>query len=317
MPKVIIISAYHNRENLVDETLAGIAAQSYTDYQAYFYDDGSTDNTYEQLKKFESDKITAVKQNNIGLVTTFINAIGSTDSDYIAIQGSGDYSYPERIARQVEYMDSHPDCAVVGCYSEVVAPNETRYNKIDVQPNVIEQLYKENPFVQGETLIRRSAYEQCGGYRSFFTFRQDLDLWLRIAEHGRLHVLPEVMYRCYRVPNSVSLDVNKLYVAMACRNFAVYCSRERRAGRGDPLDKRGAVAALVRPRSKQLALAYQASARNFALQGKHADARVLLDASFNEYKTNAAVLTDKLLSNPRLMKLYLKASDVRQKLNNR
>lgn len=310
MPKVVVISAYYNRENLVEETLRGITEQSFSDYHAYFYDDGSKDSTFEKLKSFESEKITAIQQSNRGLVKTFIDAISGTDSDYIAIQGSGDYSYPDRLRKQVEYMDAHPDCAVVGCYSEVVS-HITRYNKTDVKPDVIQQLYKDNPFVQGETLIRRSMYEKCGGYRPFFTYRQDLDLWLRIAEHGRLYVLPEVLYRCYRVPDSVSLDVNKLFVAMACRDFAVYCAKERQAGRPDPLDARGAVAALVRPRSKELALSFQKTARNFALQGKIADAQVLLNASMRECQTIPAMVTTKILSNPLLLKMYTFASKLR------
>lgn len=303
MTRTVLISAYYNRENLVEETLAGIAAQTYEDFKAYFYDDGSKDETYRELKRFESERINVFRQANKGLVRTFIDAIEQTDSEFIAIQGSGDYSHPERLARQVAYMDANPDCVVVGCYSELVA-DKTTIDRTDVASDVFAQLYKGNPFYHGETLIRRSAYEKCGGYREFFTYRQDLDLWLRIAEHGRLYVLPEVLYRCYKVPDSVSLNPEKLFRAMACRDFAVYCAKERHAGRPDPLDVHGPVAALERPRSRELALALQRRARQLASKGKLEDAQILLRASRNELNTVKTQISATIISNPLLLRTY-------------
>lgn len=303
MSKTVLISAYYNRENMVEETLESIAAQTCNDFKAYFYDDGSKDNTYQQLKRFESERINVIQQSNKGMVKTFIDAIKQTDSEYIAIQGAGDYSYPERLARQVAYMDANPDCAVVGCYSEVRADKVSIFG-VDIEPDVISQLIKGNAFSHGETLFRRSAYEKCGGYREFFTYRQDLDLWLRMAEHGRLYVIPEVLYQSYKVPDSVSLNPEKLCRAMACRDFAVYCARERRAGRPDPLDKYGQIAALERPRSRELALSLQRRARQLASKGKLEDAKILLRASRNELNTLKTQLSSTIIASPLLLNMY-------------
>ena len=284
MPSVVIISPYYNRATVVDRTVLGIINQTYSDYKAYFIDDGSKDDTFLELNKYSSEKILAIKQKNIGFTNTLIATIEKTDSEYIAIQGSGDCSFPNRLAHQVQYLNDNPDVVMVGCHRVTVfeSTGEELAVRPTVESDVRKQLFYCNPFTQGEVLIRRSAYVKCGGYRSFFTYRQDLDLWLRISDYGRLAIIPEILYRNYKLRKSVSGDVRQLFAAMACRDFAVYCARERLAGCPDPLDQKGPVAALMRPRSKTLAFDLSHAAGRQALNGNRQEAEFLLAAAFNE-----------------------------------
>lgn len=305
MPRVVVISPYYNRAHVVDRTVSGIVNQTYQDYAAYFIDDSSKDATYAELTKFSSPKIHVSTQANIGFTRTMINTINSTDSEYIAIQGSGDVSYPARLEKQIACLDANPDVVLVGCHRDQVS--EVTGEEIELRPVVEadakQQLFRENPFAQGEVVMRRSAYLKAGGYRPFFTYRQDLDLWLRLSDHGRFVIVPERLYRIYKLPHSVSEDVKKLSVAMACRDFAIHCARERLAGRPDPLDRDGPVAALVRPRSATLAddLAFAAWRR--ALRGDRAEAEFLLAAALREKPTMAAVKTGILITMPGLQAL--------------
>ncbi|GAA0740596.1 glycosyltransferase [Ideonella azotifigens] len=285
MPKVTLISAFYNRAAVVERTVAGLQRQTFADFEAHLIDDASKDGTLGELLKHASQKLLVHTQPNMGFVNTMISAIARTDSEYIAVLGSGDECLPERLAKQVAYLDAHPDVGVVGCHSEIVfeSGGATEHWRPEVQADVKQQLFHGNPFIHGDVMMRRSAYEQAGGYRAFFTYRQDLDLWLRISDHARLAVLPEVLYRCYKLKQSVSEDVRKLIVAMTCRDFAVYCARERLAGRPDPLQAGGPVAALMRPRSRALAedLAYAAQRR--ALRGERTDAALLVAAALREH----------------------------------
>jgi len=297
MSKVTVISPYYNRAALVERTVRGIEAQTYGDYIAYFIDDGSQDNTFAELKKFESGKIKIMTQNNIGFTNTIRNVIERTDSDYIAIQGSGDISYPMRLERQVAYLDTHPDVAAVGCHrvrvSELDGSEEIQ--RPAVAQDVKRQFLTTNPFSQGEVMMRRSAYEAAGGYRSFFMYRQDLDLWMRICEHGRLAVVPEVLYKVFYLLDSVSHNPEKVALAATFRDFAVYCCRERMAGRPDPLERYGPSAALLRPRSPVLATQLAFAARRRALHGDLDGAQYLIRAAANEAATPSVRLTRTLL----------------------
>lgn len=297
MSKVTVISAYYNRAALVERTVRGIESQTYTDYIAHFVDDGSQDSTFAELKKFQSSKVRITTQVNSGFTTTIAKVIEETDSEYIAVQGSGDISYPTRLERQVAYLDTHPDVAAVGCHrvraSELDGSEEIQ--RPAVAQDVKRQFLTTNPFSQGEVMMRRSAYEAAGGYRSFFIYRQDLDLWMRICEHGRLAVIPEVLYKCFYLLDSVSHNPEKAVLAALFRDFAVYCSRERMEGRPDPLERYGPSAALLRPRSTVLATQLAFAARRRALQGYLDDARYLIRAAANEAATPSVRLTQSLL----------------------
>jgi len=302
LPKVVVVSPYYNRANYVDRTMCSMREQTYADFVSYFIDDGSKDDTYEQMLKFASDKVIPKRQDNCGFVDSLINMINSTESDYIAIQGSGDVSLPQRLERQAAFLDANPGHVVVGCHREMVSERTGRKTVISpIVPNdPFNHLQARNLFSHGEVMMRRSAYEKAGGYRSFFTYRQDLDLWLRMLEQGHLAVLPDVLYRTYVLSESVSTNVRKETLAIACRHFAVYCARERRAGRSDPLQERRALPALLRPRSAALANDLSKSARRRALRGDMKDARFASAAALGEKLTLSGLATAAMVHMPGL-----------------
>ncbi|MFA1673737.1 glycosyltransferase family 2 protein [Rhizobium mongolense] len=305
MPRVVVVSPYYNRAHLVDETVKAIRDQTYQDLEAYFVDDGSQDGTYHALLKYKSDKIRVSTQRNVGFTRTMISTIACTDSEFIAVQGSGDISYPTRLQSQVRFLDENPDVVAVGCYREVVSDIASRSYVVKplVHKDIKVQLFNGNPFSQGEVLMRRSIYERAGGYRPFFVYRQDLDLWLRMTDYGSMAVVPEILYKAWKRKDSVTGDPRKLAVAMSCRDFALYCARERMAGRPDPLDTNGPISALMRPRSKDLATSLASEARRRALIGLEDDARHLLKAAFNEKPVISAWFTRVILFAPWLRPL--------------
>jgi hypothetical protein len=301
MPRVAIFSLFYNRSSVAARTMKGICGQTYPDFEAYVIDDGSTDDTLTALSALSTKNVHVEGQPNNGFTKTLIDAIDRTDSDYIAIVGSGDYSHPTRIARQVEYMDRNRDVGALGCYCNIISEVEERswIWHADIGPHAIDDLVNDrNPIIHGCAMIRRSTYDAVGGYRSFFTYRQDLDLWLRIAEVARLANLPEILYDCYKLRDSVSENVPKLIAAKACRDFAVHCSRERRGGRPDPLDKMGPIAALLRPRSRRLAKDLAYTALKKAIRGNKPDAKLLLSQSLKERPVLLAAVTNIVMNIP-------------------
>lgn len=305
MARVTVISPYFNRQDLVDRTVESIARQTYKDFEAIFIDDASSDQTHEALLRHVGGPIQVVRQANQGFTRTMIAAIARSDSDYIALQGSGDVAHPERLAMQAEYLDKHPGVVLVGCHRELEVENgdNSRLAPI-VEPDVIAQLHRENPFSHGEVMFRRSAYLAAGGYRPFFTYRQDLDLWLRMAAQGEFFVIPRVLYRRYHLQDSVTGKIDKMILAMACRDFAVHCSVERLAGRPDPLDRHGPAGALTRPRSRLLAQQFAEAARLRALAGLAADARALAVAALSEKLTMSGLASYGMaIASPQLIAL--------------
>jgi glycosyltransferase involved in cell wall biosynthesis len=222
VPRVTVVTGYYNRRDVVDRTLQSVLNQTYKDFEFVAFDDCSPDGTLEALRAFAavaSDPRLRVQphETNIGFVSGLKRVIDQTDSEYIAIQGSGDYSFPRRLEQQLRLLDSRPDVGAVGSwYENYIEDNGIRRLR---QPNADDATFESllrgsNVFSHGEVMIRRSTYEATGGYRTEFTNSQDIDLWLRIAQVSRLATVPELLYTRHVQFDGVSYSPKKFPTQM-------------------------------------------------------------------------------------------------------
>ncbi|KZZ46228.1 MAG: glycosyltransferase [Saccharospirillaceae bacterium] len=199
LPKVSVISGYYNRESLVSRTVESLLAQSYENLEIILFDDASTDGTFQKLKEYKENNtnIRLIRhEKNIGFVQGLIDAISTTDSEYIAIQSSGDVSLPLRIEKQVKLLEKQRDVSVVGCFYKNIIESSGLQRKRTPSANGMskEELLRGNVYSHGEVMFRRSSYDQAGGYRKQFKFCQDYDLWLRMIQVGKLATVEEELF---------------------------------------------------------------------------------------------------------------------------
>ena len=209
-PKVSIVTGYYNREDFVKESIESLLNQTYENIEIIIFDDASKDNTlnkiYETVDGDDRAKIIAYK-NNIGFVNGLIQAIESSTGDYIAIHGSGDISLPDRIEKQVNFLNNNSDLVGVSCFYTNIDP----VNKLtkSVKPNKIHDLNTlvlSNPFSHGEIMFRKYIYNLVDGYRKVFIYSQDWDLWIRMAKFGNFGTIQEVLYN--RIVNFKGVSYN-------------------------------------------------------------------------------------------------------------
>ena len=128
---------------------------------------------------------------------------------YIARQDQDDISLPERLAKQVEFLESHPDCGMVGTWAEIWVGEEKseRAHRHPADNMALQyELLFDNPFVHSSIMLRKSALDQVGGY-SVDHKRQppeDYELWSRIARCYEVENIPEILLVYREVPNSMS-----------------------------------------------------------------------------------------------------------------
>lgn len=246
--KTLIISVFYNRAHMVDESVASIVSQLEPDMHLLLVDDGSTDDTLRRLQVWQSNYVSVISHDNMGFVHAIKAGIEAVPSDYIAIHGSGDLSLSGRFRKQADYLDQHPAVGVVGCHSHCIYSSNEMPPYIEAKKftgDASRHLLTSNLFHQGEVMMRRDCYEQVGGYRTFFRFAQDRDLFCRMSQITQFHVLEEVLYQRYlAVPGSVSGTARKLLMQRYLSDFACYCHQQRLAGKADPLTRHGAQAAL-------------------------------------------------------------------------
>jgi Glycosyl transferase family 2 len=185
MPRLTVLMAVRNGERTVDEAIESILGQTFTDFEFLIVDDGSTDGTPARLASYEDRRVTLVEhESQAGLARSLNRGLALTKSEYVARQDADDRSAPDRLARQVAFLDGHADVALVG----------TWYRKIDERGNVLARqqlpcdstdlrwhLLYYSPFVHSAVALRRSALEGVGTYDEGLSYSQDYDLWCRLA----------------------------------------------------------------------------------------------------------------------------------------
>lgn len=237
--KILIVSVFYNRAYMVDASVQSLVSQLEPDMHLLLFDDGSSDDTLQRLQAWSAANVTVMTHRNRGFVYTLKKAINIFPSTYVAIHGSGDLSLPGRFRKQADYLDKHTDVGLAGCYSRCIYSHERWPSYVVAKPfsgDASRKLLKGNLFHHGEVMMRRDCYAQVGGYRTFFTFAQDRDLFCRLSQITRFHVIPEVLYsRFLGVPGSVSGTAQKVVLQRFLSDFACYCHASRLAGAPDPL----------------------------------------------------------------------------------
>lgn len=269
-PLVTVVTAFHNREALAESSIRSLLAQTWTPLEILAVDDGSTDGTGAALERCADPRLRVVRQANMGLTPTLNAAIRASRGVFVAIHGAGDLSLPDRIARQAALLIERPEVGVVGCWwrdDDPGARGEREWRTGAALP-FREMALLSNPFGHGEVMYRRALFDAVGGYREFFRFAQDRDLWVRMSRLCEHAVVPAVLYRRRRTADGVSASAEKTIHQAALSAFAEHCGREVAAGRPDPLEALGPSAGLLRPRSAGVANRLARTAVRFLMAGR-------------------------------------------------
>src|SRR5262245_14639904 len=169
--RVLVVSVYYNRENMVDESVRSVVSQLAPCMHLVLVDDGSHDNTLARLNAWRADNVSVISHANMGFVRSVRAGIDAMPSTYIAIHGSGDLSLPGRLQKQADYMDQHPQVGVVGCHSRCTYSSNEMPPYIEAKSfsgDASRYMLTGNLFHHGEVMMRRDCYEKVGGYRTFF-----------------------------------------------------------------------------------------------------------------------------------------------------
>ncbi|MEX2591291.1 MAG: glycosyltransferase family 2 protein [Anditalea sp.] len=282
-PKVAVITVYFNRPDNIEDSVQSLISQTYKNLDIFIIDDCSKDNTYQKLKEVEGkDRRIKLYQNerNKGFTKTLIDTISTLDAKYIAIHGAGDISMPTRIEEQVRYLEDNPEVGVLS--TDIVNITKRRFKKKEI---TLKDLLKGNLVRHSAVMFKLEDYIKVGGYRSFFTTRQDRDLWLRMSLITKIHYLPRKLCELIDIEGSVSQTSSKTAIPIHLSGFAVFLIKERVIYNTDSLDLFGEKGALFYcpKRSNKLIFNYLVRNlynRNFKPSIENIDALLKINTNF-------------------------------------
>ena len=197
-PVVSVIMPVYNAERYLRAAIDSILAQSFHRFELLIIDDGSTDGSMEIVRSYTDSRIRVFSEPHRGLVAALNKGLTEARGDYIARMDADDVSKPERLCKQVAYMQSHPETPLVGCWARLIDAKGKPTGNSKMPPTqgwrLRVALCGANQFVHGSVMMRREAVLQVGGYRAAFVTTEDYDLWLRLGEVGVLANLAEPLY---------------------------------------------------------------------------------------------------------------------------
>ena len=199
----------YNGDRFIAEAVASVLASEFHDWELLVLDDGSTDGSIAAARHVAGDdsRVRIIELPHGGIAATRNAGLQHARGEYIANLDADDAMFPHRLALQVAYLDTHPECVAVGSRSVVVDADSQPVGvagRYFTHEDIDRSLLDGNGGAIGNdtAMIRRQVAIDVGGYTSRLqTSGEDHDMWLRLAETGRLACLPDVLNR-YRVHQS-------------------------------------------------------------------------------------------------------------------
>lgn len=189
MTLVSVIIPTYNRAELLALTLESVLAQSYPLLEIVVVDDGSSDHTATMMNQY-SGRVTYIRQTNQGEAVARNNGIQASTGEFLTFLDDDDLILPTKIARQVAYLQAHPEVGLVHCRYYHMDETGRYLDKVGLLPegDVLPQLVYGDFIWAGAPLIRRQCLEAVGAFDVTLPWQgkysEDWDLWLRIALAG-------------------------------------------------------------------------------------------------------------------------------------
>jgi len=225
-PRVSVLMAVRDGAPWVKDAVASVLTQTLTDLELIVVDDGSADATPHILAGVRDPRIRVERRSRGGLTPALNHALGLARAPLVARLDADDVALPERLARQVAFLDTNPEVGVLGSAAREVNGDgrEVRVVRPPEDDAALRHaLIRRNPMVHSTVTMRRAAIERVGGYDPLFAVAQDYDLWMRLAGVTRLANLREPLVVRRLLPRRVSVarDADRLRAEARARWRAV------------------------------------------------------------------------------------------------
>ena len=208
-PRVTVLLATYNDEPFLGAAIDSVLAQTFTDFELLVVIDAATDRSREIVERYSDRRVRLlVNETNIGLAASLNRGLAVVDSDYVARLDGNDLCFPERLARQVAYLDANPEVAVVGSQATLIDVPGRRIGEVRRPASDLGMRWCRifgSPLVHSSVMFRRAiVWNLLGGYDEHVRFGEDFELWRRVAKGHGIHNLAETLVAYRDDPASVT-----------------------------------------------------------------------------------------------------------------
>lgn len=201
--KISVIMPVYKGEKFIRQAMDSILAQTFKEFELLIINDGNKDRSKEIIESYNDPRIRLIhNENPIGLSPSRNLGFTEAKAEYIALLDSDDIAYKERLQKQFDFMEKHPDFGLLSSWVKVIDEKGRSTGSIRKSYTPPEQIPSKllfiNEIAQSSVFLRKSCLPQ-KRYRSEF-LNEDYDLWVRIAARAKIACLPKILtkYRTHK-----------------------------------------------------------------------------------------------------------------------
>ncbi len=212
LDKVSIIMTVFNGERFLREAIDSCLNQTYDNLELIIIDDGSTDSSLALINSFDDDRIVLlINESNKGQSYSRNRGIKESTGEYIAIMDADDIMYPNRLEKQIKFLQSGNNTI---CFSWADIINETG-EWVKLKKHISDsllihvKLIFECPLIHPTAMWNKEAFIRNNlWYDEEYMYAQDMELWNRVKEYYPIEIFKEALIK-FRFGNSNSVSKGK------------------------------------------------------------------------------------------------------------
>ena len=231
-PAVSVVLPVFNGGPYLEEAILSIRNQSFKDFEFIIINDGSTDRSLDLIKVHASEdsRIVLIDRENRGLVNSLNEGVNIARGELIARMDADDVALPDRLSKQYEFMSLNAGVVAAGTGYLLIDEDgdPIRIFRHSTEDSALQQqgLQRFTPICHPTAIFKKKEFLAVGGYREVSMLAEDLDLWLRMGEQGKLGNLSDVLVK-YR-QHSASLSESKQLQQLAVMHRVALEAHKRR-----------------------------------------------------------------------------------------
>jgi len=225
-PRFAVVVPAYNAGGTLRETLDGMLAQTFSDWECVVVDDGSTDNTAQIVESYSErdSRIRLIQQENTGTAGAYRTGIAAAEADLLIICAADDFLLPQHLSVMDRFVTQNPEYELYSSNGEYLYQESGLRRPVYLTTEwqqerslSLEQVIQECFFSVG-VVFKRAAYDLAGGHR-LGVYVDDYDLWLRAMARGARHRYTPHVLSVHRVSDfQQSANLVRLYES----NIEVY-----------------------------------------------------------------------------------------------
>ncbi|MDN5202097.1 glycosyltransferase [Fulvivirgaceae bacterium BMA10] len=212
-PLISVLLPVRNAQGTITRAIDSILNQSFKDFELVIINDGSTDHTGDILKTFHDDRMRIIQTAPQGIAPALNLGISESKCDLIARMDADDFSHPDRLLKQYDFLRTHDDIDIVSCLIKHVGDDQNQKGYLEhvrwlndcvTSEAIFHARFIDAPLAHPSVMMRKSMLTKFGGY-SNTPGPEDYELWLRLLHQGiRFGKVPLTLFHWYDSPQRLS-----------------------------------------------------------------------------------------------------------------